>query len=165
MTTAGSGTTSSIVLPRTSMSRGCGAPAPNIRGRGPMHVDAHAASAPRAPLRVERSFRAPPTRVFRAWTDPVQLACWADPEPGDAVPEVDLRIGGRYEIAMRRPDGVVHRVVGTYREIDPPRRLVYTWRWATIPAFPETVVTVEFRARADGGTDLVLVHEGLPDDA
>ncbi|MDQ6634059.1 MAG: SRPBCC domain-containing protein [Gemmatimonadota bacterium] len=106
-----------------------------------------------------------PTRVFRAWTDPAQLARWADPEPGDAGPKVDLRIGGPYTIPMRRPDGVVHRVVGIYRVVDPPRRLVYTWRWATIPTLPETVVTVEFRLRTDGGTDLVLVHEGLPDDA
>jgi uncharacterized protein YndB with AHSA1/START domain len=78
--------------------------------------------------------------------------------------EVDLRVGGRYRIAMEGPDGAVHVVSGAYREIDPPRRLVYTWQWENSPRFPETQVTVEFRARADGGTDLVLVHEGLPDE-
>ena len=129
-----------------------------------MLADVHA-EALGTPLRVERSFRASPTRVFHAWTDARELARWADPEPGNATPEIDLRVGGHYAIAMARADGAVHRVVGTYREIVKPRRLVYTWRWATIPSFPATLVTVEFRPRADGGTDLVLVHEGLPDDA
>jgi glutathione S-transferase len=82
-----------------------------------------------------------------------------------ATTTIDLRVGGRYELAMARPDGVVQRVHGVYREIDPPRRLVYSWQWATIVDFPETIVTVEFRPRADGGTDLVLVHDRLPDDA
>jgi uncharacterized protein YndB with AHSA1/START domain len=116
------------------------------------------------PLRVERRFRAAPERVFEAWTTAAELNRWSDPDSTSAVAEVDLRVGGRYAIAMARPNGSVHRVSGVYREIDAPRRLVYTWRWETIPGFPDTVVTVEFRARGDGGTDLVLVHEGLPDD-
>jgi uncharacterized protein YndB with AHSA1/START domain len=121
---------------------------------------------PRIPaLRVERHFRASPARVFHAWTSAEELSQWSDPDPVHATTEVDLRVGGSYALDMARPDGVVHRVSGVYREIDAPRRLVYTWRWETIPNFPETVVTVEFRARADGGTDLSLVHEGLPDDA
>ena len=53
---------------------------------------------------------------------------------------------------------------GVYREIDPPRKLIYTWQWESIPGFPETLVTVEFRPRANGGTDVVLTHEGLPDE-
>jgi uncharacterized protein YndB with AHSA1/START domain len=122
-----------------------------------------ATSTPTEPsLRVERHFRASPARVFRAWTSVEELNAWSDPEPALAESEIDLRVGGRYAIAMARPNGVVHRVSGIYREVDPPRRLVYSWRWETIPNFPDTVVTVEFNPRDDGGTDLVLVHEGLP---
>jgi uncharacterized protein YndB with AHSA1/START domain len=116
------------------------------------------------PLRIERRFRASPERVFHAWTSAEELNLWSDPEPHNAQTQVDLRVGGRYRIVMSRPDGTIYRVSGVYREIDPPRRLVYTWRWETMPGFPETVVTVEFRARDDGGTDLLLLHDDLPDD-
>lgn len=118
----------------------------------------------RQAVRVERRFHAPPERVFHAWTTAEELNRWSDPDPTLASVEVDLRVGGRYTIAMARPDGTVHRVSGVYREIDTPRRLVYTWRWETIADFPETVVTVEFHRRDDGGTDLVLIHDGLPDN-
>lgn len=114
-------------------------------------------------LRVERRFQAPPERVFQAWTTAEELSRWSAPDPAPAEVQVELRVGGRYRMAMAAPNGVVHRVAGVYREIDAPRRLVYTWRWETIPDFPDTVVTVEFRQRADGGTDVLLVHEGLPD--
>lgn len=114
-------------------------------------------------LRVERRFRASPERVFEAWTTADALSRWSSPDAGVADVEVELRVGGRYRMAMAGPDGTVHRVAGTYREVDAPRRLVYTWRWETIPGFPETLVTVELTPRADGGTDLLLVHEGLPD--
>ena len=113
-------------------------------------------------LRVERHFRAAPQRIFHAWTTAEELSLWSDPDPTKSEVEVDLRVGGRYRIAMSRPNGVKFSVTGVYREIDPPRRLVYTWQWENMPGFPETTVTVEFRARADGGTDLVLLHEGLP---
>jgi uncharacterized protein YndB with AHSA1/START domain len=114
-------------------------------------------------LRVERSFRASPERLFQAWTTAEALSRWSSPEATLADVQVDLRVGGHYEMTMAGPDAVIHRVVGVYREVDAPRRLVYTWRWDTIPDFPETVVTVEFHARPDGGTKLLLVHEGLPD--
>lgn len=114
-------------------------------------------------LRVERQFHASPERVFQAWTTAEELSRWSAPSPAPADVELDLRVGGRYRMAMSGPDGVVHRVTGVYREIDAPRRLVYTWRWETIPDFPETLVTVEFRRRDDGGTDLLLLHDGLPD--
>ena len=115
-----------------------------------------------ATLRVERRFAAPPERLFAAWSTADALSRWAAPGEMRSTAEVDLRVGGRYRIAMEGPDGAVHVVSGAYREIDPPRRLVYTWQWERKDGFPETVVTVEFRPRADGGTDLVLVHEGLP---
>jgi len=115
-------------------------------------------------LRVERHFHAPPTRVFQAWTSADELNAWSSPNPVPARATVDLRVGGTYRIVMESPDGTEHVVRGVYREIVPPHRLVYTWRWDTIPGFPETVVTVEFRAASDGGTDLLLVHDDLPSD-
>lgn len=113
-------------------------------------------------LRVRRTFPAPPERVFRAWTDPAELKRWAGPgETTVATVEVDLRVGGRYRINMQAPDGTPYHVVGTYRAVDPPKKLVYTWFWETNPAMGETVVTVEFRDLG-GRTEIVLTHERLP---
>ncbi len=118
-------------------------------------------------LRLTRVVKADPARVFRAWTDPEQLVEWACPE-GLSVEkaEVDLRVGGRYRIVMRAPDGAVHTAAGVYREIERPGRLVYTWTWeGTVDEgmrIGETVVTVEFRGRGDGTSDVVLMHEGFP---
>lgn len=116
-------------------------------------------------LRVRRTFQARPERVFRAWTEPAELKRWAGPgETEVAVVEVDLRVGGRYRINMQAPDGTPYHVVGTYREVDPPKKLVYTWFWETNPGMGETVVTVEFR---DLGTEteVVLTHELFPAEA
>ncbi len=113
-------------------------------------------------VRLSRSLKAAPARVFEAWTTAEGLKQWAAPgEMIVASAVADLRVGGRYEITMRAPDGAVHRVGGAYREIETARRLVYTWQWQDRPDAPETVVTVEFRSQGTG-TEIVLVHE-LPD--
>jgi len=116
-------------------------------------------------LEVRRTFSAPRARVFQAWTTPEEVKLWAAPGPTLAVPvaEIDLRVGGGYRIHMREPDGKEYRVVGTYREVDPPRRLVYTWTWETDPTVVDSLVTVEFHDRK-GATEVVLRHEGLPAD-
>ena len=53
------------------------------------------------------------------------------------------------------------RLVGEFREVTPPRRLVYTWRWIEgVPDTRESLVTVEFRE--DGTrTEVVLVHDNF----
>lgn len=82
-------------------------------------------------LHLTRTFAAPRAAVFRAWTDPERLKQWWGP-PGYATPavELDLRVGGRYRIGMRKlPDGDVFYLSGVYQEVRPPERLVYTWRW------------------------------------
>jgi len=116
-------------------------------------------------LRLRRTFAAPRERVFRAWTVPEEMKQWT--APGDMttpVAEVDLRPGGRYRIHMQAPDGAVtHRLVGVYRLVDPPKKLVYTWGWENEPESGETLVTVEFLDRG-ASTELVLTHELFPND-
>ena len=110
-------------------------------------------------LRLRRTFAASPERVFRAWTTPEEMKQWKAPgEMTTPVAEVDLRVGGKYRIHMRAPDGALHRLVGAYRLVDPPKKLVYTWRWEDDPDAGETLVTVEFLARGNA-TDLVLTQE------
>ena len=113
-------------------------------------------------LRLERSFAAPRERVFRAWTDAAELARWFAPtgEHTTKVIALDVRVGERYRIEMHSPSGNVYTVVGTFREIRPPERLVFTWAWEG-KDMGETLVTLEFRDRG-GSTDLLLTHELFP---
>ena len=118
-----------------------------------------------ATFRLERSFAASPEDVFDAWTNPQVLERWWTVQSGDGSPrcEVDLRVGGRYVLRMRDDSGELHVVGGEYREVDRPRRLVYTWRWegdGGLHPGHVSVVTVEFRADGDV-TNVVLEHSGL----
>jgi len=114
-------------------------------------------------LRLTRVFDAPRDVVFRAWTDPEQMRRWFCPQEHWGVEvAVDARAGGAYRIAMRDTDaGRDHVVRGTFREVRPPERLVFTWQWEATPGFPVTLVTVEFRDLG-GKTEVTLIHEALP---
>jgi uncharacterized protein YndB with AHSA1/START domain len=115
-------------------------------------------------LRLSRVVNAKRDQVFKAWTQPEQIKRWSCPE-GMAVADsqVDLSVGGRYLLRMESAEGKVHTAVGVYREIEPPRRLVYTWDWAE-ESVGETVVTVEFNDLGES-TEVVLTHELFPDAA
>lgn len=122
---------------------------------------AQAADAPAAnelALHLEREFKAPPERVFAAFTDPALFAQWWGPE-GMACPvcEIDLRVGGQWRTCMRGTMGE-HWVSGVYREIAPPRRLAFTWAWEENGVRGhESIVELDFVA-AGGNTRLVLNH-------
>lgn len=113
-------------------------------------------------LQIKRIFKAPRDKVFKAWTDPGVLKQWFAPTDEFSVPvaDVDLRVGGKYRIVMRAPDGAQHIAVGAYREIDAPRKLVFTWSWEQ-KSMPDTLVTIEFNEHA-GTTEMVFTHELFP---
>jgi uncharacterized protein YndB with AHSA1/START domain len=114
-------------------------------------------------LEVRRTIRAPRQRVFDAWTTPEELKRWHAPGPLTVtLAEIDLRVGGSYRIHMQQPDGTVHQAIGVYREVDPPRRIVYTWSWEGDHPVKNSVVTLEFHERGADATEVVLRHEGLP---
>ena len=113
-------------------------------------------------LEIRRRLRAPVAEVFRWWTDPDRLREWMTPV-GTVEAEVDLRIGGALRIIMRG-DGQVIEHTGEYVEIDPPRRLVFTWR-SPYTGRKGSLVTVEFEPAGDDATDLRLIHTNLPESA
>ena len=90
-----------------------------------------------------------------------ELNRWSAPAPMTPSAEVDLRVGGRYRIVMRGPDGADRIVAGVYRTIERPSKLAYTWKWDESP-MPDSLVTVEFHDRGKS-TEVVLRHEGLID--
>jgi uncharacterized protein YndB with AHSA1/START domain len=74
-----------------------------------------------------RIFDAPRSLVFKAWTDPKHLQRWFGPKPfTNPVCEVDLRVGGKWRIVMRAPNGEEFPAVGVYKEIVEPERLAFT---------------------------------------
>ena len=123
------------------------------------------ASVASRPVTVEitRTFTAPRDRVFRAWTDAKELACWFAPSPDYTivVPELELHAGGRYVVEMHHKGGNVHRVEGSYREVSPPEKISFTWRWQGNEAAGESVVSVYFRDLGKT-TEIRLTHELLP---
>lgn len=114
-----------------------------------------------ATLEIRRLIPAARERVFDAWTQAKELDRWSAPSPMTARAEVDLRVGGRYRIVMRDPDGVERSVAGVYRVVERPSKLVYTWKWEESP-MGDSVVTVEFHDRGKE-TEVILRHEGLAD--
>jgi uncharacterized protein YndB with AHSA1/START domain len=111
-------------------------------------------------LRLERVLPAPPSVVFRAQTEPDELAKWWGPK-GFTAPsvELDVRVGGSYRIAMQPPDGDLFHLSGEFREVGPPARLSYTFRWDPPNTDDrETVVTISLRDL--GGSTEMTVEQG-----
>lgn len=100
--------------------------------------------------------------VFKAWTEAIRLERWFCPNPNNRVKaEIDLRVGGRYKIAMIPPQGDAWVVGGVYREIITPSLLTFTWHWAHEDE--ESVVTVHFH-EVEVGTEVELIHRQLDSD-
>ena len=114
-------------------------------------------------IRLNRTFSAPREKVFQAWTEPETLKKWWGPVGASTpVVEIDLQVGGKYRFGMKFPDEEIFYVNGTYREVQSPERLVFTWRWERPDMdFGETQVTVEFHERG-GATEVTLTHEKFP---
>jgi len=97
-----------------------------------------------------RTFDAPRDLVFRAFTEPEQLAHWRGPQRWKTETRtLDLRPGGIWHYCMTGPDGMESWGVGTYQEVTPPSRLVYTDAFSDAEgnisaAMPQTTIVMEF---------------------
>jgi uncharacterized protein YndB with AHSA1/START domain len=120
-------------------------------------------SQPQNALQLRRTFAAPRDRVFRAWTDAKEFALWFHPtnDHTTIVSELNPRVGGNYSLEMHHKGGNVHRLSGTYQQIKPPEKLVFTWRWATDPPGQESLVSLEFLDLGNA-TEIVLSHGQFP---
>jgi uncharacterized protein YndB with AHSA1/START domain len=111
-------------------------------------------------LVTRRTIRATADRLFEAWTRPADLLRWWGPAGVTCTDaRIDLRVGGAYLIANRLPDGTLVRIMGDFEVVEPPHRLVYSWRIDANAGTSERV-TVHFEPREDG-TDVIVIHERI----
>jgi uncharacterized protein YndB with AHSA1/START domain len=114
-------------------------------------------------LTLKRRLKAPPAKVFAAWTDPEKMKRWMGPGEITAMrAESDTRVGGRYRIVMQAPNGEEYDVGGVYREVVAGEKLVFTWAWKSAPE-RESLVTLLLKPDGDG-TLLTLTHEQFSDE-
>ena len=113
---------------------------------------------------LHRVIAASPDKVFRAFTEADAIASWLPPYGFlCTVHELDPKIGGGHRMSFRNfTTGQSHSFGGTYLELTPGRRLVYT------DAFDDPNLPGEMRVEVDltpvsVGTDLRVVQSGIPD--
>jgi uncharacterized protein YndB with AHSA1/START domain len=112
-------------------------------------------------MRIERTFDAPAAAVFDAWTSPEVMRRWFHCEPDWETPqaEVDLRVGGKVRVVMRRSDGSEIGASGEYTLIDRPRRLEMTWTFDDDPSNRQRI-ELSF-SESGGSTTVVMVNSGI----
>ena len=118
-------------------------------------------------LVLTRVFDAPPELVFSLWSDAAHVREWWRPE-GYTTPEfsMDFRVGGAYRYCIAS-GGQQSWAQGEYREIDPPHRIVMTFRWQSgDPAHDrETLITVTFAPEGEGATLMTFRQASFDTDA
>lgn len=102
----------------------------------------------------------PADRVFRALTTDEVTRWWGSEETYRTTEwQAEVRVGGRWRASGRGADGRPFAVEGEYLEVDPPRKLVQTWK-ADWDGKQVTTLTYRLEAIA-GGTRLTLRHDGF----
>jgi uncharacterized protein YndB with AHSA1/START domain len=117
-------------------------------------------------LTLVRCIKAPPHIVFEAVTTPEGMAHWWGPDAGPVLlAESDPRVGGCYRVRFRKLTGTEHECNGEFLVVDPPRRVVMSWRWTGGEEDPgESRVEIILRA-VSVGTELTFTHSGLHDES
>jgi uncharacterized protein YndB with AHSA1/START domain len=112
-------------------------------------------------VRIERTFAASAEDVFDAWTSAEVMRRWFHCFPDWCTPEaeVDLRVGGKVRVVMRRPEGTEVEAQGEYTLIDRPHRLVMKWIFQDDP-FNEQLIELSF-SESEGSTTVLLVNSDI----
>ena len=113
---------------------------------------------------IVRKIKGPIAKVYAALTKPELMVRWWGPDNGPTLSATaDVRPGGRFSVVFRLMDGSEHNPTGIYQEVIPDKKLVFTWEW---PGSPERESLVTFLLKPlEGGTELTLIHDQLPDAA
>ncbi len=114
-------------------------------------------------METSRVIAADQETLFDAWLDPEMLAKFMTPGPNMSVPEAtsDARVGGRFRVVMRAGDqDMPHE--GTYKTIDRPNTLAFTWE-SPFSTLEDSTVTINFE-KVEGGTNVKLHHVRFPSE-
>ena len=127
-------------------------------------------------IQITRTFEAPVSAVWRAWTEPEGLMGWWGPKDFTSpAARIDLKVGGKYLFTMRSPEGQDFYSTGVYKEIEPMKKLVFTDCFSdehgnVVPASmygmgddvpDEFLFTIEFEDMG-GKTRMDILHTGMP---
>jgi uncharacterized protein YndB with AHSA1/START domain len=114
-------------------------------------------------LVIERTFAAPPERVFDAFASAEALKQWFGPGECSVLrADIDFTEGGRYRLRMLTETMGEVDVLGVYQKIDRPTGIAFSWKWEGNPEVSpsESTVELEFEAHPDG-TLLRLTQTGI----
>jgi uncharacterized protein YndB with AHSA1/START domain len=115
-------------------------------------------------IRLHRVLKAPPERVYRAFTDADALAKWLPPHGFTAkVHEFDARVGGGYRMSFTNfTTGSRHFFRAAYTELVPNERVVHTDQFDD-PNLPGVMTVTVTLKKVSCGTELSITQEGVPD--
>ena len=114
---------------------------------------------------ITRLFSAPIEKVYNAWTNPDMLTQWfaSNVRWNHPLIDVETKPGGRRNVTMRHSDGDEMKITGTYLELIPNQRIVFTWLAVDMHMGDDpTQVTIDLKSTSDG-TELTLTHDRLVD--
>ncbi len=99
------------------------------------HPETTVQAPPEVPtIVIVREFDAAPDRVFRAWTDPDLFARWSGPRSVTTTTSLwDARTGGAYRFANHRDGEEIASFYGSFHEVRPDERIVWTFTWEGMP--------------------------------
>lgn len=111
-----------------------------------------------------RVFDAPRELVWKAMTSPEHVRQWYGPRDTQLTScEIDLRPGGRFRFVMAGSGGAEFAFSGTYREVDPPSRIVNTWGFEAMPGH-EALETATFEEENGRTTVRLSILFATPED-
>jgi uncharacterized protein YndB with AHSA1/START domain len=115
-------------------------------------------------VRLHRVLRAKPERVYRAFLDAGAMAKWLPPYGFTCtVQHLDARVGGTYKMSFSNfSTGNGHSFGGTYRELVPSEKILYTDSFDD-PNLPGEMVTTVTLKQVSCGTELNVTQEGIPE--
>lgn len=110
----------------------------------------------------KRRIPGPPGEVFDAWTQQDIMRQWLAPGENTVIDaRTDVRVGGSFQIRSIAPAGTLHTIDGTYRKLDPGRRIVMTWSYSgalELLCNMETLLEVDLAATGDGETAMTVTQ-------
>jgi len=115
-------------------------------------------------VRLHRVLTAKPERVYRAFLDADAMAKWLPPHGFTGkVHSLEAKVGGSYRMSFSNfTTGNGHSFGGTYRELVPSEKIVYTDSFDD-PNLPGEMLTTVTLKKVSVGTELTVVQEGIPE--